>query len=103
MNFYTHVGGYAQTQADFILFFQYLNQEDTLLICLTDRRWSRLRKIREHSLRNCQRTSVRIWPKHCIALRYDLNWESHWCKKEDFDEGGTLDWAPSKRISGNQA
>lgn len=30
------------------------------LICLTDRRWSPLRKIRGLSLRNCQRTSVRI-------------------------------------------
>ena len=28
-------------------------------------------------------------PKNCIALRYDLNWESHWCKEEDFDEDGT--------------
>ena len=25
---YTHVGGYTYTQADFIMFFQYLNRED---------------------------------------------------------------------------
>lgn len=27
-------------------------------------------------------------PKNCVTLRYDLNWESHWCKPEDFDVNG---------------
>ena len=25
-------------------------------------------------------------PKNCIALRYDLNRQSHWCKENDYDD-----------------
>ena len=25
-------------------------------------------------------------PKNCIALRYDLNRQSHWCKEDDYDD-----------------
>ena len=24
--------------------------------------------------------------KNCIALRYDLNRQSHWCKEDDYDD-----------------
>ncbi|MGM9712535.1 MAG: hypothetical protein ACI3Y5_00235 [Prevotella sp.] len=27
-------------------------------------------------------------PKGCVMLRYDLNWMSHWCKEDDFDDNG---------------
>lgn len=41
-------------------------------------------------------------PKNCIAMRYDLNWESHWCKQEDFDSDGNWIGAAEKRVPGNK-
>ncbi len=35
-------------------------------------------------------------PPRCIAVRYYLNWRSHWCKEDDFDEQGRWLGLPQK-------
>lgn len=37
-------------------------------------------------------------PKNCIAIRYDLNWQSHWCKADDYDESGNWIGLPQKEF-----
>lgn len=36
-------------------------------------------------------------PQNCIAIRYDLNWQSHWCSEEYFDESGIWTGPPDKK------
>lgn len=93
---YLNVGGYSYTQADFIMFFQYLNAEDYIAyfpygpeVEPSEENQGRFLEELSESLRS-------YLPKHCIALRYDLNWESHWCKDDDFDDNGVWKGLPEK-------
>ena len=83
---YEGVGGFSCTNADFILFFQYLNQEDSLAYVPEVEPSENNQGAFLEELSEILKSYL---PKNCIALRYDLNWESHWCKEEDFDEDGT--------------
>lgn len=95
---YTNVGGYAYTQGDFITFFQYLNAEDYIAyfpygpeIEPSEENHGRFLEELSESLRP-------YLPKHCVALRYDLNWESHWYKTENFDTEGNWLGLPDKEF-----
>lgn len=86
---YEGVGGFSCTNADFILFFQYLNQEDYLAYVPYGSEVEPSENNQGAFLEELSEILKSYLPKNCIALRYDLNWESHWCKEEDFDEDGT--------------
>lgn len=86
---YEGVGGFSCTNADFILFFQYLNQEDYLAYVPYGPEVDPSENNQGAFLEELSEILKSYLPKNCIALRYDLNWESHWCKEEDFDEDGT--------------
>lgn len=95
---YSNVGGFSHTNADFIVFFQYLNKTDYVAylpygpeVEPSEERQGQFLEELSESLRS-------YLPKHCIALRYDLNWESHWCKEEDFDEEGNWLGVPKKEF-----
>lgn len=93
---YDGVGGFARTNADFIMFYQYLNAEDYVAYVpygpeiepSEDRQGEFLEELSE-VLRS-------FLPKGCVAIRYDLNWESHWCKREDVDSAGNWLGTPRK-------
>ncbi len=93
---YDGVGGFARTNADFIMFYQYLNAEDYVAYVpygpeiepSEDRQGEFLEELSE-VLRS-------FLPKGCVAIRYDLNWELHWCKREDFDSAGNWLGTPRK-------
>ncbi len=86
---YEGVGGFSCTNADFILFFQYLNQEDYLAYVPYGPEVEPSENNQGAFLEELSEILKSYLLKNCIALRYDLNWESHWCKEEDFDEDGT--------------
>ena len=86
---YEGVGGFSCTNADFILFFQYLNQEDYLAYVPYGPEVEPSENNQGAFLEELSEILKSYLPKNCIALRYDLNWELHWCKEEDFDEDGT--------------
>lgn len=93
---YTHVGGYTYTQADFIMFFQYLNREDYIAYLPYGPEIEPSEENQGIFLEELSESLRSFLPKHCIALRYDLNWESHWCKADDFDEEGRWIGLPGK-------
>lgn len=97
-DFYTHVGGYARTQADFIVFFQYLNHEDYIAYLPYGPEVEPSEENQGVFLEEISESLRSFLPKHCIALRYDLNWESHWCKTDDFDEEGRWVGLPKKEF-----
>ena len=93
---YLNVGGYSSTQADFITFFRYLNAEDYIAYFPYGPEVEPSEENQGVFLEELSESLRSFLPKHCIALRYDLNWESHWCKKDDFDENGNWKGSPDK-------
>lgn len=95
---YNNVGGYSYTQADFILFFQQLNREDYVAYVPYGPEIEPSQENQGQFLEELTESLRSYLPKHCIALRYDLNWQSHWCNKEDFDEEGHWIGLPQKEF-----
>jgi lipid II:glycine glycyltransferase (peptidoglycan interpeptide bridge formation enzyme) len=93
---YLNVGGYSYTQADFLLFLQYYNDNDCVAYVpygpeiepSEERQGAFLEELSE---------SIRSYlPRDCVAIRYDLNWRSHWCKESDYNQNGEWLGAPEK-------
>lgn len=93
---YLNVGGYSYTRGDFIMFFQRLNAEDYIAYFPYGPEIEPSEENQGRFLEELSETLRSYLPKHCIALRYDLNWESHWCKENDFDDNGVLKRLPDK-------
>lgn len=85
---YTNVGGYAQTQADVVVFYQPLNKEDYIAYLPYGPEVEPSVENQGVFLEELSEELRAVLPKNCIGLRYDLNWKSHWCEKDDFDEEG---------------
>lgn len=85
---YDGVGGFSRTNADFIMFYQYLNNEDYVAYVQYGPEIEPSEDRQGEFLEELSETLKSYLPKNCVTLRYDLNWESHWCKPEDFDVNG---------------
>lgn len=95
---YANVGGFSYTHADFILFFQYLNAEDYVAYVPYGPEIEPSEANQGQFLEELSESLRSYLPRHCVALRYDLNWQSHWCKSEDFDEEGNWVGLPKKEL-----
>ena len=95
---YSEVGGFSYTHADFIMFFQYLNDKDYLAYIPYGPETEPSEINQGAFLEELSEMLKSYLPKHCISLRYDLNWESHWCREEDFDAEGNWLGLPRKEF-----
>lgn len=95
---YSGMGGYSYTQADFILFFQHLNREDYVAYVPYGPEIEPSQENQGQFLEELSESLRSYLPKHCVALRYDLNWESHWCGADDFDADGHWIGLPKKEF-----
>lgn len=95
---YSEVGGFSYTNADFIIFYQYLNDRDCLAYIPYGPETEPSESNQGAFLEELSEMLKSYLPKHCIALRYDLNWESHWCREEDFDVKGNWIGLPQKEF-----
>ncbi|ADV42787.1 peptidoglycan bridge formation glycyltransferase FemA/FemB family protein [Bacteroides helcogenes] len=95
---YSNVGGFSHTNADFIMFFQYLNKEDYIAYLPYGPEIEPSEENQGEFLEELSESLKSYLPKHCIALRYDLNWKSHWCRDEDFDADGNWIGLPQKEF-----
>lgn len=95
---YSEVGGFSYTNADFVMFYQYLNDRDYLAYIPYGPETEPSECNQGVFLEELSEMLKSYLPKHCIALRYDLNWESHWCREEDFDRGGNWIGLPKKEF-----
>ncbi|MBB4044709.1 lipid II:glycine glycyltransferase (peptidoglycan interpeptide bridge formation enzyme) [Bacteroides reticulotermitis] len=93
---YLNVGGYSYTQADFIVFFEYLNSTDYVAYLPYGPEIEPSEENQGSFLEELSESLRSHLPNNCLALRYDLNWESHWCKEDDFDENGIWKGSPAK-------
>lgn len=95
---YLDVGGYSYTRADVILFLQHLNSQESIAYFPYGPEIEPSEENQGSFLEELSESLRPYLPKECIALRYDLNWKSHWCKEEDFDENGHWKGSPEKNI-----
>lgn len=95
---YLDVGGYCCTQADVILFFQHLNDYEYIAYAPYGPEVEPSEENQGRFLEELSETLRPLLPKGCIALRYDLNWKSHWCGENDFDENGVWKGLPEKSV-----
>ena len=95
---YSGVGGYARTQADLVMFQQFVTKDRYIAYVpygpeIEPSEENQGRFLEE--LSECLRSYL---APGCIAIRYDLNWMSHWCKDEDFDSQGNWRGLPKKEF-----
>lgn len=95
---YLDVGGYSYTQTDAILFFQELNAQECVAYFPYGPEVEPSEENQGRFLEELSESLRPHLPKGCIALRYDLNWQSHWCKDADFDENGIWIGSPEKSV-----
>ena len=74
---YDGVGGFSRTNADFIMFYQYLNNEDYVAYVPYSPEIEPSEDRQGEFLEELSETLKSYLPKNCVTLRYDLNWESH--------------------------
>lgn len=95
---YTDVGGYSYTHADFIMFLQHINAEDYIAYIPYGPEIEPSEDNQGEFLEELSEEMRSFLPKGCVAMRYDLNWESHWCKEDDFDAEGNWVGLPRKEF-----
>lgn len=93
---YLNVGGYSHTVADFIVFYQHLNKEDYIAYLPYGPEIEPSEELQGCFLEELSESLRSYLPKNCVAIRYDLNWKSHWSKDDDFDENGVWKGVPEK-------
>ncbi|MEG0892018.1 MAG: peptidoglycan bridge formation glycyltransferase FemA/FemB family protein, partial [Bacteroidales bacterium] len=94
---YLNVGGYSQTRADFLMFIQYLNSKDCVTYVPYGPEVEPSEENQGMFLEELSESLRSYLPKDCIAIRYDLNWRSHWSGETDYTKNGIWLGAPEKK------
>lgn len=94
---YLNVGGYSCTQADFIMFLQYVNNEDYIAYFPYGPEVEPSEELQGVFLEELSETLRSHLSANCIALRYDLNWRSHWNSKDQTSMNNSWYELPNKQ------
>lgn len=100
---YTGVGGYARTQADLVMFQQFIGRDRYIAYVPYGPEIEPSEENQGRFLEELSEYLRSYLDPGCVAIRYDLNCMSRWCKAEDFDESGRWRELPKKGIPGNQS
>ncbi|MEG2478861.1 MAG: peptidoglycan bridge formation glycyltransferase FemA/FemB family protein [Mucinivorans sp.] len=94
---YLNVGGYCYTRADFLLFLQDLNHQDCVAYIPYGPEVEPSEQNQGLFLEELSESLRSYLPRECIAIRYDLNWQSHWGKASDYTDDGHWMGAPERQ------
>lgn len=94
---YTQVGGYAYTDADFLVLQQPLNSTQSIAYVPYGPEIEPSEENQGVFLEELSEIIRSYLPRECVAIRYDLNWRSHWCEDDNYDERGVWNGAPEKQ------
>lgn len=94
---YTNVGGYSYTNADLLLLQKPLNSDYCMAYVPYGPETEPSEENQGNFLEELSEVLRSYLPKNCIAIRYDLNWRSHWCNKDNYDEQGVWIGPPEKQ------
>lgn len=95
---FTHLNEYSYIEADFLLLQRQLDSEYSLAYVPYGPEIEPSGENQGMFLEELSEIIRSYLPKNCIAIRYDLNWQSHWCDKDYFDESGVWTGLPEKRF-----
>lgn len=95
---YTNIGGRSYTQADFLILLQALNREYSIAYVPYGPEIEPSEENQGAFLEELSEVLRSYLPKRCIAIRYDLNWQSHWDKEENYDDSGHWIGPPEKKF-----
>ena len=94
---YLNVGGYSYTTADFLIFIHRYNSKDCMAYIPYGPEIEPSEEKQGIFLEELSESLRSYLPKDCIAIRYDLNWQSHWSKESDYGDNGVWLGAPEKK------
>ncbi len=95
---YTDSEKYAYTESDFLLLHRPLDSGYSLAYVPYGPEIEPSSENQGNFLEELSEIIRSYLPKNCIAIRYDLNWQSHWCSDEYFDQSGIWTGLPDKRF-----
>lgn len=93
---YTDIGGRSYTQADFLVLLQSLNNESSVAYVPYGPELEPAEENQGRFLEELSEILRSYLPQKCVAIRYDLNWRSHWDKQENYDLLGRWAGPPEK-------
>ena len=93
---YLNVGGFTYTNSDILLFLQYLNKENYVVYLPYGPEVEPSEELQGVFIEELSESLRSFLPKGCVAIRYDLNWRSHWSNESYFDENGKWLGTPGK-------
>ncbi len=94
---YANVGGYSYTYADLLLLHKPLNSEFSMAYVPYGPEIEPSEENQGDFLEELSEILRSYLPRNCIAIRYDLNWQSHWCGKDNYDECGVWIGPPERQ------
>lgn len=95
---YIDVGGYSYTRADFLMFLQYVNQDNCLAYVPYGPEIEPSEENQGLFLEELSEQLRSYLPTGCLGIRYDLNWMSHWDKEDNYSDDGIWLGAPDKEL-----
>ncbi|WP_071144885.1 lipid II:glycine glycyltransferase FemX [Bacteroides ihuae] len=95
---YTDVGGYSCTCADFLILHKPLNRQYSIAYVPYGPEIEPSEENQGCFLEEISETIRPYLPKDCIAIRYDLSWQSHWCDEDFFNDKGIWKGPPEKKF-----
>jgi lipid II:glycine glycyltransferase (peptidoglycan interpeptide bridge formation enzyme) len=95
---YEGVGGLCRTNADFIVFQQKVGSGQYIAYLPYGPEVEPSQSAQGRFLEELSELLRHYLEPGCIALRYDLNWLSHWCTPSDYDEAGNWKGLPAKEF-----
>ncbi|MBF0651698.1 peptidoglycan bridge formation glycyltransferase FemA/FemB family protein [Dysgonomonas sp. GY75] len=95
---YTNVGGHSYTNADLLLLQKPLDPQYSIAYVPYGPEIEPSEEYQGRFLEELSEIMRSYLPKSCIAIRYDLNWQSHWCDESYFDESGLWAGPPDKKF-----
>lgn len=94
---YTNVGGHSYTNADVLVLQKPLNSEYSMAYVPYGPEIEPSEEFQGRFLEELSEIIRSHLPKTCIAIRYDLNWQSHWCDESNYDDQGIWIGPPEKK------
>lgn len=95
---YAGTGGYSYTHSDLILYFKRLNSNEYVAYCPYGPETEPSSEFQGEFLEEISESLKSFLPKGCLAIKYDLNWESHWVDDDCFDENGAWTGLPDRSL-----
>lgn len=95
---YNGVGGYSSTYADLLLVERPLDRDNCIIYAPYGPEIEPSEENQGRFLEELSEVMRSYLPLNCIAIRYDLNWRSHWSDEDYLNDDGSLINIPDRKF-----